>query len=455
MRCHVRGGRSMVVSKRTRTVGRCFRQRALLKMAMDDSGRTSAQEDVAAHLESCERCREELKELRRLTGDLKEGLDLGLFDVVPVEPRKIVVSGPRTWSVAAMVVVAALLVFGVISEDATTVNAETLLSNGLTYERTLPRGYERHVHATLVLDGHEALADASVTPFDDVWLLRDGRIEGSRASEGNDVRGLRLALAAHYLDPEQPLSVGPIQEWRASLASKRDDLTVNGDLAILRTRTSVGRVQEVVVTIQGHRVRRVSIVIAGLGRFSCEEVAVSARHDEPARAPSPTTPSVTPSKPRATTHESTRRVAPWLAYRLENSRNPRAFVPGLERGFTMVGSRLDALQQASAERVPSSPEASVSTDYDALLPELRNLEGHLLLVIGSVRHYCRASGRVPADWAERIPAAKDQLRALKEDTQRFLSHDASPSQTELGVARARFEAVWKVMDCQGSVEALR
>lgn len=399
-------------------------------------------------------------------------------------------------SIAATI---AALVAGLmwIRPAAAVIHAEELLEHAIASEREHAdeSRQARRVRQSLaappaiVLRPRQAASGVpEATPFSEIRDVVNGafstemRLVNAREREAH--AELARLFETSRFDWRRPFCLTCYRAWRASLPRKRDTVSVTGDMFVLRTTTSEGRLREVTLTISrdSYRIVRQTFLFEGLGQMAFEEIerqsapagprastALSGSASTASRAgASAAAAPISPlSSPLSAAGDPVRGAAPTqrmpLSRWLERTFPPSAtvvrstFLAEVARRSSSVRQHLMVLQRlasiSASRRVKRGTNEEraklrqqIELEYQAVITDLRALEERLNVMLGTGTRTAESRTTVPSDWQRRASAALPHARRLEQRLQRIFEHDDLPQEEaepeRPRSARATFEALW-------------
>jgi hypothetical protein len=365
------------------------------------------------------------------------------------------------------------------------IHAEELIDRAMAYERAHVAGSHQRVRYTLnsgmitlrrTAPGKSGMP--RIAPFSSIRDVADGAFVAEMRPASLSQRDAQFALARlfekHHFDWRKPFCLSCYRAWHASLAHKRDSVTLTGDILTLRTTTTDSDLREVTLAFRRdtYQLVRQTFLFEGLGRIDIEELA--RRESAPptqrasvaeSRAVPGTIGTATPAptavaRPPANGGPTQRLgLSRWLHRTFPKSAAATrdAFVPTIERRASAVRQHLTALQRlaksSSSAKAKNGTEADrvewqqqVEFEYQGLLAHLRSLEEHLNVLFGSGNRSIELK-TLPDDWPRRAAAAIPHAKRLQHRLQRVFRYDDVPLDetraSRPGSARAAFEALWE------------
>lgn len=361
------------------------------------------------------------------------------------------------------------------------IHAEELIRRAVAYEREHP-GESRRVRQSL---GAPAIAlepavsgVPRIVPFSAIRNVVDGAFSAEMRLVNVREREAHAELARlfekHGFDSRKPFCLTCYSVWRASLARKRDTVTLTGDMYLLSTATSEGGLREVTLAFDrdSYRLVRQTYLFEGLGRIAVEELErQSAPANQRVSAPSRavvdggagTLASPVSSRPPAAGDLARGMSRTALSRWLDRTFPPSAavarstFLPDVERRSSSVREHLIVLQRlanlsdsAKSKNGTDADRAKllqqVELEYQAVITHLRALEESLNLLLGTGTRVFELRTPLPPDWQRRASAALPHATRLEYRLWRIFTHDDLPFEetqpSRPRSARAAFEALW-------------
>jgi hypothetical protein len=369
-----------------------------------------------------------------------------------------------------------LMIVGLtFSRMQTVVRAEELLSRASRHERSLSPDFWQRLHirltpgipafAPLVPAGPRPAAPR-VKPFLAVrdvtgGVTLDAWPDATEASGGHVV--LADTMARHGFDSRQPLSLSGVHAWRATPGEKRDEVSVSGDLLVLRTTTTVGELREVELTVRrtDYHVVKLAFVFEGIGRLEIAEIEDSTERLAKAASAAPVAPiasspvaitgstaaapagasvasAASAASLAARTNAGQQGLSRWLERTFGTRPAGKTFVPDLQRLVGQVRLQLAALDTLGrrypetevveqwSDRDSAALHRRVDEAYGAISRDLNDLDLRIGILYGSTDRTSLPVTGAPADWRHRAALALAQAEAMDREVRRLLTFDDLP-----------------------------